>query len=104
MGQTFKCKICDRPMPPRVYEFHLKKSHTPEEVQTQVGKNDKELFSLTNENIVKASEKTVEAVQSLEETLKNKPFDWGEVYPCGSCGEEYPAKAMPWHSKQAHGV
>ena len=98
---TFKCKICDRPMPPRVYEFHLKKSHTPEEIQRQMEKNNTTLAELQTQ----FDKKTEELGEVFtEQIVKNKPFDWGEVYPCSTCKEEYPAKAMPFHSWVKHRV
>ena len=100
---TFRCKICDRPMPPRVYEAHLKKSHTPEEVQTQVEKNETEIDSLVA-NLPDSTGK-LENWEEYKERMQPKPvFDWGEVYPCATCGEEYPAKAMPFHSWVRHRV
>ena len=93
----FRCKICDRPMPPRVYEAHLKKSHTPEEVQGQVDKNEKELVEITQTF-------TKDTFKEIAENKNNKSFDWGEVYPCNTCGEEYPAKAMPFHSWVKHRI
>lgn len=100
----FRCKLCDRPMPPRVYEAHLKKSHTPEEVAGQIEKNEKEikeaqgafnqdLLSLVKDNTPPELPKSV-----------IKEFDWGEVYPCSWCGEEFPAKAMSFHSWVKHRV
>ena len=38
-----------------------------------------------------------------KEEVKPK-FDWGETETCAACGEEYPAKAMPFHSRVAHGT
>ena len=101
-------------MPPRVYEAHLKKSHTPEEVQSQIKKNEEEIkeIKMTEEPRVGGATCTIHGGISEDpkwkcpqcEIVKANSFDWGEVYPCNSCGVEYPAKAMPWHSKQAHGV
>ena len=102
MGSSFKCKICDRPMPPRVYEFHLKKSHTEEEVQTQVEKNEKELSEILEEKPIAIPKVVQEKLDEIKEP--KKIFDWGEVYPCNTCGEEYPAKAMPFHSWVKHRV
>lgn len=98
---TFKCKICDRPMPPKVYEFHLKKSHTPEEVKAKVEANEKEIVEITTE--IRRDNNPFIAVEGYKQ-LTTPPFDWGEVYPCNTCGEEYPAKAMPFHSWVKHRV
>ena len=102
---TFKCNLCNRPMPPSVYEAHLKKSHTPEEVQAQVEKNGKELEKLGVDKVFVATEqveKLADAVSDLANTKQG--FDWGEVYPCSACGEKYPAKAMPFHSWVKHRI
>lgn len=90
-------------MPPRVYEAHLKKSHTPEEVQGQIKKNDEEIKTIYGPPYTSEGQATTLVVKPLYGSCKCS-FDWGEVYPCHSCGAEYPAKAMPWHAKQAHGV
>ena len=86
-------------MPPRVYEFHLKKSHTEEEVKAQVEKNEKEIDGLTKIDELDAGEHT-----GFTPVETKKEFDWGEVYACASCGEEYPAKAMPFHSWVKHRI
>ena len=87
---SFKCNLCNRPMPPHIYKFHLKKSHPDEEEQAKVEANEKEL-----ETITATEAKTIRVFH---------PFDWGEVYPCAACGEEYPAKAMDFHSWVKHRV
>lgn len=100
---SFKCNLCGRPMPPRVYEAHLKKSHTPEEVQVKVEANEKEIKEAQgsfNQDLLSF----VKDVAPIEVMLGREPFDWGEIYPCNSCGEEYPAKAMPFHSWVKHRV
>ena len=120
---TFKCNLCNRPMPPRIFPAHLKKSHdindpkvkqelevyqagligkmSKEEIAGKIEFNDKELEKLQ----VKFDNQTKKLGEVFtEQIIKNKPFDWGEVYPCSSCGEEYPAKAMPFHSWVKHRV
>ena len=107
---SFKCNFCDRPMPPNVYGAHLKKRHSEEGVANQVEKNDKELGELIP--ILSANLETGETesfvtpkeYHGLTNPPYKLPFDWGEVYPCSSCGEEYPAKAMPFHSWVRHRV
>ena len=100
---TFKCSLCNRPMPPRVYEAHLKKSHTPEEVAgIETANLGKVPETATELKII--SENHSSADPNIEVEVIKKEFDWGEVYPCASCGAEYPAKAMDFHSKVVHGV
>ena len=101
-------------MPPRVYEFHLKKSHTPEEVQVQIKKNEEEIkeIKITGEPMVGGAICTIHGGVSDDpewkcpqcEVVKAGSFDWGEVYPCAWCKEEFPAKAMPFHSWVKHRV
>ena len=80
--EPFKCDICHRPMPPNVFEFHLKKSHTEEE----------------------RAQRAERIKNAPPVPLEKEPFDWGEVSVCPSCGQDWPAKAMPFHARIAHGV
>lgn len=105
MGSSFKCNLCNRSMPPGVYEAHLKKSHTPEEVQGKIQANEKEIKKLGVENVFVATEQVGKLANAVSDLANRKEeFDWGEVYPCAACGEKFPAKAMDFHSWVKHRV
>ena len=91
---SFKCSICDRPMPPRVYQAHLKKRHfgvtPPVEAVLPVATEEKK------EEIVEPK---------IEPSVDNlSTFNFGEINTCQMCREEYPSKIMEFHMHIRHGM
>lgn len=91
-------------MPPRVYEAHLKKSHTPEEVAGQIEKNEKEIGELGETLTIEKLGELYERVQGAPQvyTECNCPCQKRET--CISCGKELSAIIMFAHAKIVHGV